>query len=100
VHNPVHDHSPSAVRARIDPACSGGVAGVGGRRGRLASGAAAITGVVPCDQDDDCQHACQGERRCLQPPTGSCSRYATSGDRLGTIAAVIGSVCLIPTWSR
>lgn len=29
----------------------------------------------------------------LSRPTGSCSRYATSGDRLGAIAAVIGSVC-------
>jgi hypothetical protein len=26
----------------------------------------------------------------LSRPTGSCSRYATSGDRLGAIAAVIG----------
>jgi hypothetical protein len=32
-------------------------------------------------------------------PTGSCSRYATSG-RLAAIATVIGSVFLIPTWSR
>ena len=31
-------------------------------RGRLASGAAAIPGVVPCDQDDDCQHACRDDR--------------------------------------
>jgi hypothetical protein len=47
-------------------------AGVGGRRGRLASGAAAaIPGVVPCGQDDDLQHACQGERRCLSRPTRS-----------------------------
>lgn len=50
----------------------GSPAGVGGRRGRLASGAAAaIPGVVPCDQDDDLQHACQGERRCLSRPTRS-----------------------------
>ena len=26
--------------------------------------AAAAADWVPCDQDDDCQHACQGERRC------------------------------------
>jgi hypothetical protein len=43
-------------------ACSGGLAGVGDGRGRLASGAAAIPGVVPCDQDDDCQHACRDDR--------------------------------------
>lgn len=45
-----------------------GVAWLGSAAAGLAGGAAAIPGVVPCDQDEDCQHACQGERRCLQPP--------------------------------
>jgi hypothetical protein len=73
-----------------------GVAWLGSAAAGLAGGAAAIPASCLVTRMRIASTPARVSADAFSRPAGSCSRYATSGDRLGTVAAVIGSVCSIP----